>query len=426
MKITRREFLKGAAGMAGVLGLDAAGLLRLQEALAAAGAPPVIWLQGQSCSGCSVSFLNSIYYATADEVLLNSINLEYHPTVMAAAGDLAISAAQVARPSTGELAGLASEWLETGDNLSFDLNGDNIVNFLDYALLARRGYILVVEGSIPAGADGHFCHIGGEMTMLDALGIFSKHASHIVAVGTCAAYAGVVGGASNPTTAMGVKDALGYLGQSRPVVNIPGCPAHPDWLVGTLIDVLTGQTLALDEYGRPVRFFGEKIHEEGNCPYKGTPQIYGLGGKGCLKELGCKGPETYADCFSRKWNNPAKGQEGVNWCIGAGSPCIGCTEPQFPNGDFAPFYRLYGLAYNAGITIWKAEYNVSSQGLLVRATTDTQPADALTVQGYGVMSWKANANHYEYRAAPVSDPGGSITVTSDAGGSVTCSVEYDG
>ena len=51
----------------------------------------------------------------------------------------------------------------------------------------------------------------------------------------------------------------------------------------------------------------------------------------CLKELGCKGPETRADCYSRHWNSD------TNWCIGANAICIGCTEKGFPD-KFSPFY----------------------------------------------------------------------------------------
>jgi hydrogenase small subunit len=339
MKLTRRDFLRAAAGMAGVLGLEASGLLKLQEALAAPGAPPVIWLQGQSCSGCSVSFLNSVHYATADDLLLNSINLEYHPNLMAAAGDFAISADQVIRPSNGELNGLNLEWGKNSEGSNFDLNNDGIVNFVDYALAARRGYILIVEGSIPIGSDGHFCHIGKDLSMIDALGVFSAHASQIVAVGTCASYGGIPAAGPNPTGAMGVTDALNHIGQPKGVINIPGCPIHPDWLVGTLISALTGKAINLDGKGRPLAYYGKKIHDTGNCPYKGGHEVKTLGEKGCLKEMGCKGPKTYADCFSRKWNSGQVGENGVNWCIEAGSPCIGCTEPQFPDGDFSPFYK---------------------------------------------------------------------------------------
>lgn len=339
MKLNRRDFLRGAAGMAGVLGLEASGLIKLQEALAAPGAQPLIWLQGQSCSGCSVSFLNSVHYATADDLLLNSIDLEYHPNITAAAGDFAISAEQVIRPSDNELKGLHAEWAANSQNAAFDLNGDGIVNFIDYALAARRGYILVIEGAIPTGSDGHFCHIGKNLSMIDALSLFSAHASQIVAVGTCASYGGIPASGSNPTGAMGVTQALNYLNKPKSVINIPGCPIHPDWLVGTLISALTGKTITLDEKGRPRAYYGKRIHDSGNCPYKDGYEVHTLGEKGCLKEIGCKGPKTYADCYSRKWNSGGAGEIGVSWCIEAGSPCIGCTEPQFPDGDFAPFYE---------------------------------------------------------------------------------------
>lgn len=338
MQVSRREFLQVASWMAGAIGLKASGLLKLQEAIAAPGAPPVIWLQGQSCTGCSVSFLNSINIASAEDLLLNSINLEYHPNLMAAAGDFAISAASVARPSPGELQGIAKDWL-TDKGSNFDLNGDGIVNFLDYALVARRGYILIIEGAIPIGSKGEFCHIAEDLTMIDALKIFSKNAGHIVAVGTCASYGGIPASGPNPTDALSVTDALAHLGLSNSVINIPGCPMHPDWLVGTLVNVLTGQDIPLDDHNRPLAYYGKKIHDEGNCPYKGEQEVKVLGQKGCLKELGCKGTKTFADCFSRKWNSPGVGQNGVSWCIGAGSPCIGCTEPKFPDGDFAPFYK---------------------------------------------------------------------------------------
>jgi hydrogenase small subunit len=89
----------------------------------------------------------------------------------------------------------------------------------------------------------------------------------------------------------------------------------------------------LDEHNRPVLFYGRNIHE--NCQnfshYSEGNLAEKLSDDGCLIELGCKGPLANADCFERHWNN------GVNWCIGAKSPCIGCCEPDFPD-EVAPFY----------------------------------------------------------------------------------------
>jgi hydrogenase small subunit len=362
MQLSRREFLKAAAA----LGITAAEFSKIQEAVAGNGDPPVIWLQGQGCTGCSVSFLNSVYYATVDSLLLNTISVEYHSTVMAAAGDFAVSAGSIVRPSRTEIAALADSWLASGSNLPLDLNGDSKVNWLDYALMSKRGYVLIVEGAIPTGSEGLFCTVGGEMTMLDALRVFSQYASAIIAVGTCGCYGGVSAGAPNNTTAKGTKDALDYLGISKPVINIPGCPAHPDWLVGTISYFLVnGHAPSLDSSGRPTDYFGSLVHT--NCQNLSSynslyasrvshaggqscltchsrsdsdvPNPRTLGMSGCLYALNCKGRQTYADCSTRKWNSPGTSQNGVNWCVGAGAPCHGCTQPNFPDG-MSPFYTL--------------------------------------------------------------------------------------
>jgi hydrogenase small subunit len=360
MHLTRREFLKAAA-----MTVATVEFTKLQEAVAGSGDPPVIWLQGQGCTGCSVSFLNSIYYASADALLLNSISLEYHPNIAAAAGDFAISAASLARPSTAEMAGFAGNWLATGVN-QFDLDGNSKVNLADYALLANRSYILVVEGAIPTGSGGLFCTVGSGLTMLDALRKFSQNATAIIAVGTCACYGGVSAGSPNATAAKGVKDALAYLGISKSVINIPGCPMHPDWLVGTLSYFLVnGHAPSLDSSGRPTDYFGSPVHNNCsnlssyNANYSSRYSHAGgqscltchsradgdvsnprtLGMSGCLFALNCKGRQTYGDCSTRKWNSPGTSQNGVNWCVGAGAPCHGCTQPNFPDG-FSPFYTL--------------------------------------------------------------------------------------
>jgi len=315
MNVNRRDFLKASAAVAGALALKGSGLLQLQKAMAGGvNAPPVIWLQGQGCSGCSVSLLNSIEYMTADELLLNTIDLKFHSTVMAAAGDLASGAAEDARDAIDE-------------------DGD------------RVGYVLVIEGAIPAGEDGDYCELWPGMTMVGAIESFAPGAIAVLAVGTCASYGGMSAGGPNPTDAMGVNDALDYLGLEATVINIPGCPSHPDWIVGTVARLLavlagTGDWPELDGYGRPTEFFGEYIHT--NCPNKGTGiKAKVLSDEGCLAGLGCKGQQTHGDCPIRKWNSGAQDEPGVNWCIGARNPCQGCTDPDFPD-KMGAFYNLRG------------------------------------------------------------------------------------
>jgi NiFe hydrogenase small subunit HydA len=275
------------------LGLKASGLVGLTEAYAATTKPPVLWLQAQSCTGCSVSFLNSVYYATADQLLTQTLDLKYHPNIMAAADDLAISAANAA--------------------------------------YTNGGYILIVEGAIPTGASGKYCELWPGLTALSGVQQFASKAAYVLAVGTCAAYGGISAGNPNPTAARSVKAVLG----TKPVVNIPGCPTHPDWVVGTVAYILqNGRAPALDSLYRPVTYFSTTVHER--CPRRGTDDDGGLGGSTCMREAGCKGPETRADCPIRKWNSPGTSKTGVNWCIGSSFPCHGCTEPKFPN-SFVPF-----------------------------------------------------------------------------------------
>ena len=56
---------------------------------AAAGGPPVIWIQGGSCTGCSISILNTVH-PDIEKVITEVIGLHYHPNLSAGAGSLVI------------------------------------------------------------------------------------------------------------------------------------------------------------------------------------------------------------------------------------------------------------------------------------------------------------------------------------------------
>lgn len=300
MRIGRRDFLKLAAAAVAAGKLAPAALARLYETMRSRNAPRVIWLQGAGCDGCAISLLNSIHYASVDELLLSTLDVKFQNNVMTAAGDLAVSAAQAAG--------------------------------------AEPGYILVIEGAIPTGAAGHYCWLWPGVTMAAGLQSYAANAAYIVALGTCASYGGVSGGAPNPTQAQGVGQLLGN--DSR-LVNVPGCPAHPDRLVGTLVFLMNeGRLPPLDAHRRPLQFYGQRVHD--NCFKRHKlcgelPLADKLSDEGCMEFLGCKGKKTYSDCPMRKWNAGASGQYGVNWCVGAHSPCLGCCEPTFPDG-MSPFY----------------------------------------------------------------------------------------
>jgi hydrogenase small subunit len=264
---------------------------------------PVIWIQAGTCTGCSVSVLNSVS-PTIKNVLIDEVipgkhvNLKFQATVMAGQGDPVIKILEDA-PKT-----------------------------------MKGGYLLVIEGAIPTKDNGIYGTLGERegkgLPMMDWVKSLSRDALAIIALGTCAAYGGIAAGKPNPGGYVGVDKFLQSHNISKPLINIPGCPPHPDWFLGTVASILLlglPKPEELDEYKRPRAFFGRLIHE--TCPRRGYFEegkfAKKFGDFGCLNELGCKGPITRADCPLRMWNH------GTNWCIGAGSPCIGCCEPGFPD-----------------------------------------------------------------------------------------------
>jgi hydrogenase small subunit len=270
---------------------------------------PAIWLQAAGCTGCSVSILNvvnpSIKNVLIDEVLPGChVTLRFQPTLMAGAGDPVIEV------------------------------------LIDACERQKKGYILIVEGAIPTAKEGIHGVIGERdgkpTTMLSWVETLSKEALAVIALGSCAAFGGIPAAHPNPTQCRSVGEILAARKIDTPLVNIPGCPPHPDWFVGTIANILlSGLPRAedLDEYKRPKLFYGQTIHE--NCPrrayYDENKFAKKFGEPGCNYELGCRGPVTHADCPLRLWNDKA------NWCVGCGATCIGCTEPDF--FDISPLYQ---------------------------------------------------------------------------------------
>lgn len=316
MSLSRRDFVKLCTGTVAGMGISQMFHPSVCEAISGTlngSRPPVLWVQGSGCTGCSVSLLNAVN-PHIKQVLLDVISLEFHPTVMAWEGE----------PAMEHMFKIAEEY--------------------------KGGFFLAVEGSIPVEADGKYCVIGEahhkEITMVEAMKELAPKAAAVLALGTCAAYGGIPAAEGSETGATSVRDFFEQEGITTPVVNIPGCPPHPDWIVGTVVVALEaikthgleaglGEVVKLlDDEGRPTPFFGENIHD--NCPYlpyfdedKMSETLTDK--EGCRMNLGCKGPNAMADCFKRKWNN------GINWCV-QNSVCIGCVEPDFPDGQ-SPFYE---------------------------------------------------------------------------------------
>ncbi|WP_027185048.1 NiFeSe hydrogenase small subunit [Desulfovibrio inopinatus] len=302
----RRDFVKLCTGTVAGFGVSQMfhpGLVKMLEAATGPGKPPVVWIQGQGCTGCSVSLLNSLNPSIAD-VVLKVISLEYHPTVMDAEGGVAF----------GHLFEIAEKF--------------------------EGKFYLAIEGAIPVGEDGHFCIVGDynekEFTMVEAIKAIAPKAAGVMALGTCAAGGGIPAAEGNLTQSMSASKFFEQEGIKTPLINVPGCPPHPDWMVGTLVHLLTKGIPELDAQGRPTMFFGELIHD--NCPYLKyfeedvrQTTFTEMKDTSCRADMGCKGPLASADCYKRRWNN------GVNWCV-ENAICIGCVETDWPDG-YSPFYE---------------------------------------------------------------------------------------
>ncbi|HEC21859.1 MAG TPA: uptake hydrogenase small subunit [Chloroflexi bacterium] len=319
--VTRRDFLKMTILLTGALGLEYSQVERVRVALETKPRVPVIWLEFQDCAGCTESISRS-QNPTLTSLVLNDLTIEYHETLMAAAGFQAEGAKEAAMEQYyGE-------------------------------------YVLVVEGSIPQGAGGVYCTVGGR-TALDILRETAEGAFAVIAVGNCASFGGLPKASPNPTDAVGVMELV----TDKPVINIPGCPAIPEAMTNTIAHIIAlGSIPELDYLKRPMAFYSHTIHDR--CLRRGFYEAglfadsFGDEGyrKGyCLYKLGCKGPTTYNACSSLKWNG------GTSFPVESGHPCLGCSEPNFwDNGGFyqgqsAPLQRpevsVVGIAAGAGVVL---------------------------------------------------------------------------
>ena len=288
--LSRRDFLKWAGAMTLMLGLPSSFTPFVAEAAELADRLPVVWLHLAECTGCSESLLRTDA-PTIDDLIFNYINLQYHDTIMAAAG------------------------YQAEENY-------------EEALKKFAGrFILCVEGGVPTKDGGEYLTIGPEAeTGLEKLKRTAEKAAAIIAVGTCSSFGGIQAAAPNPTGAKGIHKVL-----SKPVINVPGCPPSAKNIVGTIVYyILFGTLPALDNFNRPKWAYGLRIHDlcerRGHFDAGEFVEVFGdEGAKNgfCLYKVGCKGPYTFNNCSRERFN------QHTSWPVQAGHGCIGCSEPDF-------------------------------------------------------------------------------------------------
>jgi hydrogenase small subunit len=320
--VSRREFMEFCGAIAATFALPGRAAAQIASAVQKNGKPILIWLEFQDCAGNTESFLRAAR-PTAAEVLLDMLSLDYHETIMAAAGHQSKE------------------------------NRDKPVNE------RPGGYIAIVEGSIPTGANGAYCTIGGESALAIARKVCGNAAATI-AIGTCATFGGLPAARPNPTGALGVADAVPGV---RNLINLSACPANVENLTALLLYHLTFKRWPpLDHYRRPLFAYGKSIHDncERRAHYDAGQYVEAWGDDGhraghCLYKMGCKGPVAFQNCPNVKWNG------GTNWPIGCGHPCIGCSEPNFWD-TMTPFYQ-----HLPGVPGFAAASDIDKLGLLAVA-----------------------------------------------------------
>lgn len=326
--VSRREFLQFCGEVAVILGLGSAGAPRVARALEAVKRPSVIWLQLQECTGCVESVLRTTS-PTIGDLLLDVVSLDYNHTLMAGAG----AAVERAKQS---------------------------------AMAANKGkYLLVVTGSIPTKEGGIYTTVGGR-TAKDLVEEAADGAAAILALGACAHWGSVQAARPNPTGAVGVRDII----KNRPIVNIAGCPPIGDVVTATVVHFLTfGRLPDVDREGRPLFAYGERIHDQCSrrAHFDAGQFVESFDDEGarkgwCLYSVGCKGPATFSPCPIFQWNTR------TSWPIGAGHPCIGCTEPNFWD-TMTPFYGRLPNVAGFDVGGWVDPVGLGLTGLALVATT---------------------------------------------------------
>jgi len=268
------------------------------------------WLQCGGCGGDTMSFLNSNAPDLVELFDTLGIRLLWHPSL-----------------STLSPA-------EHDELLESLVQGEQALD------------ILVVEGAIIRGpaSTGMFDTRGGRPKK-DLAAALANQARLVVAAGTCAAFGGI--GTGTYTQATGLqflkKQPGGLLGEDfrsqagLPVINLAGCPCHPEVMAGTLSALMAGQKLELDEFNRPLDWYGMTVHQgcTRNEYHEYRVEEWDFAQRGCLFfHMGCHGPLVDGPCNKLLWN-------GRSSKTRAGVPCFGCTSPEFPTPH--PFFETRNI-----------------------------------------------------------------------------------
>lgn len=269
--------------------------------------PKVVWLQAITCNGNTHSFLSS--NSSRFELFLDNFELIYHPSI-------------------------------SFDKSLEDLNNEKDIDFL------------LVEGAISSNETFFLVSNNTILNHLEKLVLKTKY---LIAVGSCASNGGIHAKFAQNEDICGLEQALDtkFLENLKhKIINLTGCPVHPEWILQTLFILKNFGKIDLDEIGRPKELYGTLAHHgctkneyfewkvEGNFGQK----------EGCLfYDQGCRGPMTFSSCNKILWND-------ISSKTRAGMPCIGCTQSDFPRNDMFETKKNIGIPFEVPIGVSKRAY----------------------------------------------------------------------
>ena len=270
--------------------------------------PTVVWFSAITCNGNTHSLLSS--NSSRFELFLKSFDFIYH-------GSLTID-----------------------KSLEDIIKNQEEIDFL------------LVEGAISSNEKIFTTSNDSTKNILEKLVQKSKY---LIAVGSCASFGGIHAKFTQNDDVCGLKDAIEDENKKKlkhPIINLSGCPVHPEWIFQTLFSLKNFKEISLDDEGRPKELYSTLAHHgctrneyfewkvEGNFGQK----------EGCLfYNQGCRAPMTHSSCNKILWND-------INSKTRAGMPCIGCTEVDFPRINMLETKKNMGIPLEVPLGISKRAY----------------------------------------------------------------------
>ena len=270
--------------------------------------PTVVWFQAITCNGNTHSLLSA--NSSRLELFFDSFNLIYHPS------------------------------------LTIDKTLDDILN------LNEQIDFLLIEGAITSNEK--FFSISNDSTfnLLNKLALKSKY---IIAVGSCASNGGIHAKFTQNNDIKGINDSIDKETINKlehSIVNLTGCPVHPEWILQTLFSLRDYGKMNLDEEKRPKELYSTLAHHGCTRNEYFEWKVEGSFGakEGCLfYDQGCRGPMTHSSCNKILWND-------ISSKTRVGMPCIGCTESDFPRENMLETKKNIGIPFEVPIGISKRAY----------------------------------------------------------------------